>query len=423
MEAYRYNPVVWRRDQLTEKFNFVNEVLSRYIKIYNGEISNVEAKEINRILRESVHKIKVYFLCAYRIGHLAENTDDFLRKYYVDKDIFEENREVILLVNDTPIEKVCNKQLIEMINRVFPVIDDQLMLEMINQLAKDDAELWEIMGRLFNTNIDYELFNNVPSQLYFTEEEEMMGKKLLRDMGIEDGSQFLCFNNRDKTYLDQHESRINWSYHDHRDSDIENCMLTANYFADRGFYCIRMGHTVEKALLSDNPRIIDYTSNYRTDFGDIYLASKCKFWFGSATGIICVPSLFNVPTIWLNIIPFGGVVPYCSSDLYIPKKFWYKPEQRFLSYRELTESGSSKWGHISNNYDVLEIEVVENTPEEILESAKEMFERINETWEYNLEDEKLQNIVRGYFEKGDIPYGAPSRIGTEFLRRNRELFL
>lgn len=408
---------------MTEYFYYANEVLREFLENCSGEVRNIDAKHINGILRERINRITVYYVCSHRIGHLAENTDDFLRHYYLDKDIYETNKEVLLLLNNINGEVISNYQLLEMIHRVFPVISDPLLIYMINILAKDDPQLWNIKGMLFSTQIDYEVYNSVPSQLFFTEEEEQRGKKLLEDMGIEDGAQFICFNNRDKAYLNQHNQQRNWSYHDHRDSNIDNCILAAKYFQDKGYYCIRMGHTVEKPLETGNSRIIEYASNFRSDFGDIYLAAKCKFWFGSASGIICVSSMFNVPTVWVNVIPFGGVVPYNKGDIYIPKKLWYKPEKRFLTYRELYNSKSARWGHFSKNYEVLEIEVIENTPEEILECTKEMYERLEGTWKDNDEDEELQNIVRSYFEEGDVPYNAPSRIGTEFLRKNKDLFI
>lgn len=67
------------------------------------------------------------------------------------------------------------------------------------------------------------------------------------------------------------------------------------------------------------------------------------------------------------------------------------------------------------------LEVVANTPEEILDFAREMNERLNGTFEETEEDEELQSRFLNMFPPHLDSYGTPVRIGTVFLRKNKEL--
>ena len=68
----------------------------------------------------------------------------------------------------------------------------------------------------------------------------------------------------------------------------------------------------------------------------------------------------------------------------------------------------------------LNLELIENTPEEIRAVTIEMDERINGTWNITEEDEKLQKRFWALF--GPDKLKSPDlRIGAEYLRDNQEL--
>jgi hypothetical protein len=67
------------------------------------------------------------------------------------------------------------------------------------------------------------------------------------------------------------------------------------------------------------------------------------------------------------------------------------------------------------------IELVENSPEEILDVVIEMDERLKGTWENSEEDEELQRRFWNIFKVNDLSKVIRARIGTKFLRQNKEL--
>ena len=71
-------------------------------------------------------------------------------------------------------------------------------------------------------------------------------------------------------------------------------------------------------------------------------------------------------------------------------------------------------------FDKLNLELIENTPEEICAITAEMHERLNDTWITTEEDKKLQQ--RFWVLCGRDKLKSPDlHIGTEFLRQNRDL--
>ena len=253
----------------------------------------------------------------------------------------------------------------------------------------------------------------------FTPEEETLGRRALQELGIPKGCHFICFHTRDSAYLNTIQPSHDWNYHNYRDSSIHNYVLAVEEMVQRGFYAIRMGSIVKEKLDVDNPAIIDYATNgKRTEFLDIYLGAKCQFFLGSPTGISIVPELFRRPVVYTNWLHFPNIFTWLQKSLIIPKKLYLSEEKRFLNFRELIYSEIRVSGR-SVDYEIRGIEVIENSPEEILAVASEMDERLNGTWETSEEDEKLQQSFWALF--GPNKFKSPGlRIGADFLRRNKD---
>ena len=181
-----------------------------------------------------------------------------------------------------------------------------------------------------------------------------------------------------------------------------------------------MGAKVSTPLpLEANCGIIDYSTKHRTDFADIYLPAKCKFFLGNTAGLFLIPTIFNVPVALANLMLLLHP-PFRTGDLFIPTKFYSKKEKRILTYREVI-TGEILFFHSSEEYELAGIQVIENTPDEILDLAVEMNERIDGIWKETPEDEQLQNRFRALFPPDAVCNGYPSRVGALFLRKNRPL--
>ncbi|MDP3733885.1 MAG: TIGR04372 family glycosyltransferase, partial [Nanoarchaeota archaeon] len=268
----------------------------------------------------------------------------------------------------------------------------------------------------WNKSMFYEL-NNAEPTISFTEEEEKKGKELRATMGVNEKS-FICFHARDASYLNAQWEKGD-SYHNYRNCSIDNYLKAADYFTRQGGYALRMGSVVEKKISSKNHKIIDYATQHRSDFGDIYLPAKCKFFVGNTAGLFMVPTIFNVPVANANLVSIA-YPPFRKKDLFIPSKIWGNKKKRFLTFKEIIDTHAMYFAD-GKEFAEAGLKIIENTPEEILDLVLEMNQRLDGAWKTTAEDEQLQAKYKALFPPDSPCYGFPSRIGTLFLRKNKEL--
>jgi len=374
-----------------------------------------------RLLRPLV-VIRFACLPSSRIGHFAGNTE----MYLCERDTgMHPPRTFDIFYYQLPI---CNYQLKKMWERtgrlrIFSFFPDFMQeLSRFNRLLPGGEK-----HTVLTSARDIHGFRaRTKPQLFFTAQEEQFGRNELRKLGIPDGNSFVCFHARDSAYL---ETALpwtplldrKWDYHNHRDSSIHNCILAAEESVRRGYFAVRMGAIVKEKLNAANPRIIDYAMNGRTDFLDIYLGAKCRFFFGDTAGIMRIATLFRRPLACMNFISLEHMHTARDSNyLFIPKKLWLRKQGRFLTFREILNSEIGKFGNIEQ-FEQARIEVIENTSEEIKDVVIEMDERLKGVWLAAEEDEQLQQRFWALFKPGELNQALSSRIGAKFLRQNRKL--
>ena len=126
-----------------------------------------------------------------------------------------------------------------------------------------------------------------------------------------------------------------WDYHNYRDSDIQNYIQAAQKLAESGYYVIRMGAVVKEPINTDNPLIIDYALNpLRSDFMDLYIASRAKFFLGSTSGAANLSMVFGVPIAAVNITPITSAT-MGHKDLFIPMLIRDKKSNELVSFKDI----------------------------------------------------------------------------------------
>ncbi len=264
------------------------------------------------------------------------------------------------------------------------------------------------------------ILNNIKPNILFDYEEELVGQKTLERLGIPKEKKYICFHARDSAYLDEVRNNIDWSYHNYRDSRIQNYILSAEEMTTRGYFSIRMGAIGKEKFHSLNPHVIDYThSTLRTDFNDIYVGSHCHFFLCSDTGISIIPEIFRIPTVFVNWTQILRITNTVLNGLFIFKKFLIKNENRFMSFSEIIKLDFG--GKYANEiFSELDLKLIENTPEEIRDVTIEMDERLNGTWKVSKEDEELQARFWSLFGPDKLK-SQDLHIGADFLRQNKDL--
>lgn len=363
--------------------------------------------------------IRIRQIYSKRIGHFAANTEVYL----CEKDMginIPNQRFLDIWYYDGP---VCNLQLQKMWNRVLKIWPFHLssLIVKINYLLPD-GELYTIPWR--NSDRDfYNVLELFPPHLSFTQDEEEYGRIMLESMGVSSHSLFICFAARDPAYIEliYPDENDNWHDYRYRNTDVKNYLLATEEMVNRGYYAIRMGAVVKEALVSNNPKIIDYATNgKRSDFMDIYLGAKCHFFISSGTGIDTIPDIFRRPILYVNLVPLEYAHTWNKNHIFIPKLYWLEKEQKFMSFRDIIKSGAGLF-QFAHQFVDKGITLIENTPDEIREVTIEMEERLKGIWVTTEEDEDLQRRFWSLFESSKVHGKIYSRIGAAFLRKYQTL--
>jgi putative glycosyltransferase (TIGR04372 family) len=258
------------------------------------------------------------------------------------------------------------------------------------------------------------------SHLRFSVTEEEEGYGCLEAIGVARGQPFICFHGRDSSYLAT-EFGGDYSYHDYRDVTIHNYLPAVEELTRRGYVAIRMGSIVRDRLVTSNPKVIDYAkSHHRSDFMDMFLSAKCDFFLSSGSGAFCPSMAFRRPQVIVSASPFVTVLDLDSDILFIPKKYRRTGDGRDLTCREIFASEAYRFNH-THCFKDAGIELVESSPEEILNVIIEGEERYRGTWIAAPEDDELQRRFWSFCPKELHPGPIQSRIGASFLRKNRHL--
>ena len=249
------------------------------------------------------------------------------------------------------------------------------------------------------------LDNSIPT-LSFTSDEVKQGQNLLQQLGIPADQQFVCLAVRDDRYLNEFLPGKNWSYHDFRDSNIQDYLQMAEYLTQKGFFVIRMGKLVQKELKTSNTMIIDYANSLlRSDFADVYLFANCTFCISTSTGMDALASIFRKPIGLVNVVNIGSVASGNIIKLFQPKSFFDTRLKRELNFKEI---GAKNLFHFSESSKLLESGIVlkDNSPEELSLFAGDLLQIISEDQlrpsiesESNFISERLNKISHAWLSR------------------------
>lgn len=274
-----------------------------------------------------------------------------------------------------------NRQLWEMWKRVMPIIDSPVLSALYHYAGPNIHKV-----RFFKP-IDEQLSNyarvNHHSGLAFTPDEVRRGEELLRVMGIGPDDWFITFQSRDGSY--HVDKGTPGDSGEHRNIRIEAYLPAVNDILALGGKAVRMGAVVERPLPEDrDPRIIDYPRQFRSEFGDIWLFSRCRFHLGGSTGSTNCPALFGRPVAQANMYPLRPV-PMGRSGLYTPVVMRDVKSKTLVPYDDLEKMGAFiyddraiflRW-QLPSGLDEMGLEIVPNSPEEIRALCRDMLDRLD----------------------------------------------
>jgi putative glycosyltransferase (TIGR04372 family) len=367
-------------------------------------------------LIEPFRKVRLGILYTQRIGHLAGNCDLFLRQRQLASD---DDKTVYAFFGWDP----ANRQMLTMLKRHMPIIEHRMLTRVLFYI-RPILSRTRFFQSLSWSNHDYEFFSKGRATLTFTDAEEEEGRRCLREMGIGAEDWFVCFHARDSAYLNawRPEHRELWRTRDFRNSNIVNYLAAADFVTSMGGFAIRMGSVVASPLPdTGNPKIIDYATRHRSDFMDIFLCAKCRFFIGTNSGLFVVATAFDVPVALVNLQPLG-LNAFRNGDLFIPKLLRDEKSEHILTFGEAFRRG---FYDLDNMFETAlhqsqDCEWVENDPDDICDLAEEMIAKL-EGLDPDPEGVTLSDAYRDAFMAHVPGHQYAGRLGARFARRHRDL--
>lgn len=381
-------------------------------------------------------KIQIGFLICSRIGHLAQNTEKFLREFQTGES--RNDVKYILFCHPSIIQhrmvKIANKQLFVMMRRALEkhcvsVIENPVLNRLVLPSLIKRTKYYKNIDENMHSN-EYELYQKSHKSTWFTDAEMERGRRALAQFGLTPEDWFVCFFARDSLYLKKEFPRAEYSYHDCRDCDIATYEMAARFILDRGGYIFRLGRHVKKKMSFSHERLIDYPySPYQSDFMDMFLCGNCRFIMGTSSGIIDAAVVMDTPYAAVNMVPVERAF-WTKDTLFIPKKVKninngeYLPLQQHIQLmKDMMKKYNKKYEYFEQHYMNILTEngfcLEDNSQEEILYLTKEMFEQLEGSFIQSPED--AENIERYHqIHSLSIKYSqVKAPVGKDFLKKNQ----
>jgi putative glycosyltransferase (TIGR04372 family) len=247
------------------------------------------------------------------------------------------------------------------------------------------------------------------------------GWSVLAYAGVRRDTWFVGLHVREAGYQPLHRT-----LHNALNAEVGDYIPAIEEVTSRGGWVIRMGDRTMKPM-TPMKNVIDYChSDIKADWMDIFLASQCRFFIGTSSGLGYVPQIYGVPCVLTNWWP-PAQRPWHAQDIFVPKLYRRKVEGNYLT---LAESLAEPLGYC-NSLSYLEktqgVVVESNTPMDIRNAVAEMFDRIDGSAVYDAEDLELRDRAERIYSKvakelygSDAAFGAAS-MARDFLKRHKFL--
>ena len=368
-------------------------------------------------------------LSSSRLGHFAADTELYLCELDAGVNIPKEKFKDFFYFDD-----VSNEQIAKMWKRklkIFPgfLIKPFFLLNKILSLFLPYFKNHIVMPTQSDRDV-HNLMDNFSPHISFTEDEKKDGEDFLKKFGLSKKSKFVCLIVRDSKYLKERFPEKDWMYSDHRNYEINNFLDAANELTKKGYYIFRMGSKVEKKFDNKNKMIIDYANlKERSDFLDVYLGANCNFCITTSCGFDAIPSIFRRPVAYITV-PLQYFFTFSSNYLIITKHHFSKKMKKKLNFSELSEIEIGEC-EVTSDYKKKDIELIENSPEEIKDFVIEMADRVENKWTDGANEKKIQNDFWENYKikllnkgnKNHLHGKLLAKFSISFLKRNPEWLL
>ena len=216
------------------------------------------------------------------------------------------------------------------------------------------------------------------NKLKLTASEIEFCYKWLKAKGWQPGQPFVILLVRDSAFLSNDRTVQNYingkdlSYHNYRDTNIEDYQLAVNWLVNKGIFVIRAGKIMHSPLNFQHENFLDYPfCDDQDDLLDVFFFSKCNFCITTGTGPDLISLYYQIPRLLINTLPLL-LIQRTGCDTIIPKKLINEKDKTELSLTEYLNASFTN----TTDYEINQISYIENSPYENLIYVKEFYNRI-----------------------------------------------
>lgn len=278
--------------------------------------------------------IKFIYLNFLRIGHMIG--DGYKSYYELNSIASTRNIYKTIFVVDF---QTCNIYLRDYFFKLLPISRILSIFKTINYYMPDNLQLFIEAYKYGSSGRDpNNLFRKYkpPSfdLIHILETKEELKKYGWRNENIAS----LMF--RDNAYLKNfglyaNSNKLDFSYHDYRDSDI-NCYEELIEHVSKENFVARIGHSSHKSLKQGSKRV-DFTKVKKKAYLDYIIPTLSEFIISTGTGIDTIGYVFNIPLMHVNAVPVSFIQSSCNL-YYLPKKLFYLDNGKELTLRDYITS-------------------------------------------------------------------------------------
>ena len=295
-------------------------------------------------------------------------------------------------------------------------------------LAEFSRFVWPVFGVVKKSARDrsqnkFIVWNAGKPTLKFNDEEIQRGRDLDMNLDLSKSHPYVCFSFPSKKYreiVDYGQTKMLSRKRDDLLSTIpemSSYLPVIQHLISNELTVVRMGIHEEFQLPKNlGPRVIDYAFGDRSEFGDVWLSSRCHFYLGASTGAHWLGLIFGKPVVHTDCYEIRNT--YGIGDLFIPQLPKYKRNDCYADFSWMARN--QQWAFDSDRVGT-DYVIEKNTPEQIVDVCNEMILRLSGQWKETDEDEELQIRFRAVTNIFPAYQRAPARMGAKFLREHQHL--
>ena len=249
----------------------------------------------------------------------------------------------------------------------------------------------------------------------------------LRNLNLK--KNFISFSNRDPAYKKKQYPEFDMNYHDFRNFEIDDFIKAVKNFTKKNYSLIRMGIVTEKKMKIEDSKYHDFSKNFkRSGELETLIISKSKFFVGPESGLDKIAAFLNIPIVYVNIHHLLWRPYFLNRCIFIPQKLKNLKTGKVFSFREMlseniminNENIPLGLYYKSSDYENNNIQVINNTPEEINTAMEEMEFYLKNNFTLDKKDKEFQKTFWQLYGN-DFPVNKTHIISPAFLRNNLDL--